>query len=419
VLMENGEALNSLVPVPIPGLLNVRALSGTGASYHAVDCVLLVSGGIKCWGDNIYGQLGIGTVTDEAMKIYKPTTIRDLQGVVAHSAGETHDCAALATGRVACWGRNMFGQLGNGSHTDSTFPVVVQNIEDAVSVSTGEYHSCALSETGNVSCWGANPNYQLRVDTVSDSPIPIELPEISGAIALAMDEIVACAVLSSGTVWCWDFYANEPNGPIVNVPGVTSAIDVKIFGGFPCALLSDGKVQCWYVLPQGDTVPAWVSPLSTVEGLSDATSISASYSHACALRANGMIRCWGQNLFGQLGDRRINDGYGWKSVAVSGISNAVSVGAGSGYTCAVLDTGQTKCWGYNDAGQLGDQTTNDSVVPINVVGITDAKQVIAGATYENIIPSPRVDTIVPGGSKNSLASRRASKLVILQGPSNR
>lgn len=148
--LGNSTNTDSNVPVQVTGLSSgVTSLSaGTGNQTCAV-----VNSGVKCWGENTYGQLGIGTTTNANA----PSTISSLgSGVSAVSAGGTFFCA-LSSGGVYCWGNNGAGQLGNNSNASSTTPVATSTLSSGVSeVGSGEYRSCAAMASGGVKCWGAS-----------------------------------------------------------------------------------------------------------------------------------------------------------------------------------------------------------------------------------------------------------------------
>lgn len=116
-------------------------------------------------------------------------------------------------------------------------------------------------------------------------------------------------------------------------------------------------------------------------GVSNAISVSAGYGHSCAVLNDGSVMCWGENGSGQLGDGTTVQ-YRSTATTVSGISNAVAVDVGTGqHTCAVLDTGAVKCWGYNGDGELGDGTLIDKTTPVTVAGISTAQAISVGTNH--------------------------------------
>ena len=138
--------------------------------------------------------------------------------------------------------------------------------------------------------------------------------------------------------------------------------------GNSCALINDGTISCWGYNLWGQLgigtsdnnahVPA------TVVGISQATQVSCGTEYACARLENGLVQCWGANFTGNLGDGNTTNSN--SPVTVSGITSARSVTAGDASTCAILDDGSLQCWGA--AGLLGDGSSDDSAVPVTVMG---------------------------------------------------
>ena len=127
--------------------------------YHT--CATLDDGTLQCWGQNSNGQLGIGSTTGQTT----PQTVNLGFGrrVESVSTGEYHTCAILDDGSLKCWGRNIYGELGTGSTTQQTTPQTV-NLgagKTATSVSAGGTHTCASINDGTLKCWGYNSNGQL------------------------------------------------------------------------------------------------------------------------------------------------------------------------------------------------------------------------------------------------------------------
>ena len=333
---------------------NIVTSVSAGANH---TCILLSSGSIMCWGWNRFGQLGDGTTIDSNVPVF----VSGITTAIAISAGSYHTCALLSSGSIMCWGHNLFNQLGNGTTTHSNVPVLVSGITSAIAVSAGLHGTYALLPNGSIMYWGRTS----MIPATWTSPVFVS--GITDAMVVSAGDYHQCAVLSSGSIMCWgnnwagqlgDGTTATSNVPVV-VSGITIASSVAASGYYhTCGLLSSGSIMCWGYNEYGQlgngtwtnsSIPAFVS------GITDAIEVSAAAVHTCALLSSGSIMCWGD-------DSNIPD-------FVSGITTASSVSAGDYHNCALLSSGSIMCWGRNSYGQLGDGTTTDSNVPVQVIGL--------------------------------------------------
>lgn len=116
--LGTGNTMTSSVPVPVAEITNAVSVSA-GIDSHT--CAVLGDGRVQCWGPNGYGQLGDGTTTDSLL----PVTVIGITNAASVVATDSFNCATLNDGKVQCWGRNAYGQFGNGTTTDSPTPVTV------------------------------------------------------------------------------------------------------------------------------------------------------------------------------------------------------------------------------------------------------------------------------------------------------
>lgn len=193
-------------PTSTVGGLSSVPLSITLASSHA--CALLASGEGQCWGDNAYRQLGDGSNIDRTSATAMPVaSIQQIApsgySVTPYTGGAT--CALATTGTVTCWGSNDFGQLGNGttSTMPTSTPVQVQNLTDAVELVAGRYHVCARRAGGAVVCWGRNDFGQIGDGTnnTRSSPSAVTLPR--PAVHVGTGGWHTCALLDDSSLYCW------------------------------------------------------------------------------------------------------------------------------------------------------------------------------------------------------------------------
>ena len=117
-------------------------------------------------------------------------------GVAALRAGDTHTCALIGGGGVKCWGDNLYGQIGDGTHTARTTPVDVVGLgAAAAAIAAGHYHTCALASGGGVKCWGSNVTGSLGDGSTVGRSTPVDVVGLgSGAVAIAAGFGHTCAI---------------------------------------------------------------------------------------------------------------------------------------------------------------------------------------------------------------------------------
>lgn len=297
-----------------------------GGGNHACALTTGASGGVKCWGYNKSGQLGNSSTTNSST----PVDVTGLSGgVINIAAGDSHTCALLTSGSVSCWGDDTYGQLGNGvTNTTYNSYQTVSGLTQVTAISAGWRHTCAIVSGGAVKCWGANTYGQLGNGTVTDSSIPVSVSGIpSGAtfISASNDGSFTCAVVSGG-VKCWgnDYYNQlgvfnsmvtqycgsdlDPCSKTpVSVSSLTSEVTAVSAGAMhACALTSTGGVKCWGGGADGSLGNGLTGDIYTPADVTDLTSgvsqISMGGFFSCARLSTGSLKCWGNNYYGQLGD---------------------------------------------------------------------------------------------------------------------
>ena len=246
-------------------------------------------------------------------------------------------------------------------------------------------------------CWGYNSNGQLgNGSSGSDNATPGNVLNLSNArsISAGLDQYgnYTCAVLDNGSARCWGKnhrgqLGNGSSGTDNATPGVVIGLEsvksISTGGYHACAVLDNGSAMCWGYNDYGQLGNASsgtdnATP-GAVAGLQSVKSISAGGTHTCAVLDNGSARCWGYNGLGQLGDGTTTQRN--SPVAVSGLGSVKTISAGKNYTCAVLDNSSARCWGSNSNGQLGDGTTTTRTVPFAVSGLGSVNSISAGGTH--------------------------------------
>ncbi|MGC4935815.1 protein kinase domain-containing protein [Gordonia sp. DT30] len=356
-------------PTAHPGILAVSGNSSCG----------ITNAQLYCWGGNYDGQLGNGTETASS----SPVKV-DLPNVTAVSLGGytntdkklvTTACA-VSDGSAYCWGANKFGQIGNGSTTDTQSPVKVTGLSGRVTaIATGYGSTCAIAD-GKLSCWGDNDDGQVGVESITDqTATPTAVPGISGNVtAVAAAQGTTCAV--ADTVYCW---GNNDSGQLgtgattrANTPqkvALTGADSISV-GSYSitdqpdqyttvCASAS-GKGYCWgdnrYGQVGDGTKESRHTP-TPVTGLGTVSQINTGWGSTCAV-SDSKLFCWGDNEGQQLGTGA-GDGT-TKPTQVTALPGSVeAVYTGLGTTCSLVDESSLYCWGRNAAGQVGNGSSGE------------------------------------------------------------
>lgn len=323
------------------------------------SCGLHSNGTATCWGRNDFGQLGDGT--DEPTRV--AVGVKEITSIKAIESLHNRTCVVREDGFLSCWGLNAVGKpYGMASFFQ---PVTIPGLAD-ISAVTGEIdQTCVLGKNGNAWCWGNNPYGQLGNGTTQSSelPVPVTLSEYPAAIDSGAKHM--CSLLPSGTAQCWGWNYHGQLGNGVMGLGSDSAIPVPVknlqnvsmirTGSFhSCALTKNGQVFCWGRNNNGElgngTIQTSAVPFQ-VPGIENAVALSAGSAHTCAVLKDGTARCWGNNIYGQLGNGTQTNTL--KPVAVKHLTQAVAIEAGYGHTCARLKNGSVLCWGNNYIGTLG------------------------------------------------------------------
>ncbi len=354
-------------------------------------CAVLSAGGVDCWGGNDSGQLGNGTKGGPEHCVAgpcstKPVPVTGISDATGVSVGAETSCALLATGHVECWGANEYGQLGDGTSSNSDTPVEVNGITDATQLSAGGLDTCAVLSTGHIDCWGLAQQGELGDGIRTEkSEVPVEVKHVPHATEVTVGTDSACALLASGQVRCWGLseFGGLGDGTTTEslvpkpVTGLPFATQVSTGGLQTCALQPDGHADCWGFNHQGELGDGTTGGFSEVPvevtGLTGATLLATGSGDGCGLLAGGNIQCWGWNIAGQLGSGESGE-LSDTPVEVTGITGAEVVATGGNFTCVLLPTGHVECLGSDQYGSLGNGTSTEDGIdtPVEVEGITEA-----------------------------------------------
>lgn len=325
-------------PAPVDPIVDL-------ASRSEHTCALRKSGTVLCWGRNDYGQLGNGGQRDSARLV----KVEGLVDATAIATGHDFGCALRRGGSVVCWGNNFDGQLGDGrgarSGAMSLRATRVTGLQEAVEIGTGEYHACALERGGTVKCWGNGDDGQIGSDTQRAFATPRSISPLSPVAGLAVGWSHVCVREAGGQAKCWGR----------NTEGQ----------------LGDGKSG------------SRIKPV-TVATIRDVVELVSGFDHSCARTRDGRVWCWGDNAGGQLGPLARGEPKTYEPVEVRDLGAVAQLAAGDEHTCARLESGRVVCWGSNAKGQLGPGAAA-SASRVGARGIDDAIDVAAGARHTCVL----------------------------------
>jgi uncharacterized repeat protein (TIGR02543 family) len=269
--------------------------------------------------------------------------------VIQVSVGGVFSGALTQTGKVFTWGANESGQLGDNTNTTRLVPIEITSQfnltagDKIIKIEFGYRHAFAISETGKVFSWGANENGQLGDNSYDSKLVPtnitsrFNLTAGDKVIQLSAAVYSSLALTESGRVFSW-------GSNYVGELGDNSLTPKRV----------PTEITSLFSLSSGETI----------------TSISMGYSHGMAVSGNGKIFTWGSNGSGQLGDTTFN----YRNVPVeitsrfslSSGDKVVQMSAGIYHSGAVTQNGSVFTWGDGSFGQLGDNTTSQKSIPTDI-----------------------------------------------------
>jgi alpha-tubulin suppressor-like RCC1 family protein len=275
--------------------------------------------------------------------VHGPGNAGVLTSVTAVMGGEHANYAVKSDGTLWAWGGNFVGQLGNGTYTNTTTPVQVSGLISVTALGGRGYHNLAVTSDGALWAWGWNSRGQLGHDT-SGSPCPAPI---------------------AGTC------SNVP----VRVDGIANPLAVTGGGFFSIALIPDHTLRAWGANEHGQlgdgsyTSRSAPAPVSGILGI--VTAVSGGWQHAVALTAAGEVWTWGDNSVGEIGNAMTSTTGVDTPFRIPGVSNAIAVSGGDGFTAMLRSDGTVWTWGGNAFGQLGDGTFTDRSSPAQVKGLSN------------------------------------------------
>jgi alpha-tubulin suppressor-like RCC1 family protein len=401
-----GNSTSQFVPVNVSGITSATRISGGDRNVCAVD-----GGAAKCWGYGFYKAIGDGTTTSRN----QPTLVSGLSaGVTDISVGGKFTVCAVVNGGVQCWGQNDYGQLGDGTTVDSAVPVVVTALPVGSGVSRISVQAyqldytriCVIRAGGQMQCWGDNTFGALGVGGTYglEFAAPTDFVGMeTGTVGMDLNSNSSCAYNSSGKLLC---AGGDSYGELGLVDPTSNSLSYWLTGQEPyqlndqiksmdsgssssgngsgsrCVVLSSGRLKCWgpFKSWMGDVKFQLLSPTDIgVVTSASVTNVVASSNHACVVVTGGNLQCWGTNTYGQVGNGTATPVPTPTTIDVGVGLTVTSLAAYSNLTCAALSDLTAKCWGANNNGAVGNGIISvNEVTPTLVSNLTAVTEVAVG-----------------------------------------
>lgn len=338
-------------------------------------------GTVWSWGYNGEGQRGDGTVGTAATDT--PTKVTLPAGAVAAelAVGGRHVLVRLQNGDVYAWGRNTYGQLGQGDTTSRGTAAKVTLPRPAIAIAAGRDHSLAVLDDGSVCAWGLDEAGQLGVANRAQVPSPTNVAGISNVARVAAGNSHSLALRADGSVWAWGANSAGQVGDgtlaVRRLPvdtGLRGIAAIRAGADVSFAFTARRMVYAWGENSAGQLGrgTATTADVSTPAGLMlDVVGASATDVHSLLAMADGTVLGAGANASGEVGDGTTTA----RTVftAATGAATVTAVGAGgNAYSVALRADGQLYSWGNNAAKQLGNSSVGASTSTPTLVPGFDA-----------------------------------------------
>ncbi|WP_340598786.1 RCC1 domain-containing protein [Bdellovibrio sp. GT3] len=354
-------------------------------------CALSTTGAVSCWGANNYGYLGDNSTTTRT----SPTPVNGSATYTDIIVGASTACAIVDNGSINCWGSNSnnssnisFGWLlGIGDSLLTTTALVPTPISDSATysqVSSGE-STCGVTTAGRVKCWGEIDFLGIGDDTGISRWAPSEADKGQKYKFVSMGGF-GCGITTSDQLKCWGKNVDDSGvywsigddtklyrpSPVMLDRGQTYS-KVAVGKNHACGITTDGTLKCWGrnhngQLGTGTSGASWdkITPF-IIDGSNRYTDVTAGNNHTCAITVANDLKCWGDSGFGQVGHGFVTSAVAIPTIITSG-TKYISVKAGSSHTCAITQSNDMYCWGYNSYNEIGDGTSTQRTSPTLVSG---------------------------------------------------
>jgi alpha-tubulin suppressor-like RCC1 family protein len=294
-------------PTPL-GTATDWAYISAGSSY---SLAIKTNGTLWAWGNNSFGQLGIGNTTNQSSPVQVGSATNWARVWAASDAGGA-TIGLKTDGTLWSWGRNDLGQLGIGNTTQQNSPVQVGTDADWKSAIIGSSHVLAIKTNGTLWSWGNNPYGQLGIGNTTQQNSPVQVGADADWASVEVGQSMSVAMKNNRTLWTWGANGNGQ--------------------------LGQGNTNNQSVPVQIGTDADWAMAV-------------AGASHMLAVKTNGTLWSWGYNNIGQLGNGTTTDGLAPAQVGTD--NDWIAVSPAQMTSMAIKANKTIWGWGANNTSQIG------------------------------------------------------------------
>ena len=399
-LLGDNTTVNKLTPVSVLGAIKTFCRISAGFQHSVA---LDKNGRAWGWGYNGYGRLGDNSLTSRLTPVSVLGAVKTFCQI---SGGQSHSLAIDKNGRAWGWGNNGSGRLGDNTTVSKRTPVSVQGaVKTFCQINAGHFHCLAIDKNGRAWGWGANTSGQLALGGIISVFTPVSITGAAKTFCqISAGDGFSTAIDKNGRAWAWGNNAGgnlginsvtSQNSPVSVLGAVRTFCKITAGGvvnstSFTLALDKYGRVWSWGYNDVGqlgnNAVTSQRTPVSVLGAVKTFCEISNGVNQAFALAIdkNGRAWAWGVNGNGQLGNNTVISQRTPVSV-LGAVKTFCKVSVGGFHSLAIDKNGRLWAWGNNSNGQLGNNTSANSVcTPVSVLGAVKTFCHIAGGNSQSV-----------------------------------
>jgi alpha-tubulin suppressor-like RCC1 family protein len=391
--LGDNSTTSRLTPVSVAGAVKTFCEIVAGAFF---GLALEKNGSVWGWGDNINGLIGAATISKNT-----PVSVLGAAKTFCKIAigGNTHIMIIDKNGRAWGWGYNGSGRLGDNSTTSRLTPVSVAGaVKTFCEIAEAQQYTLAIDKNGRAWGWGNNSSGQLGNNSITSQLTPVSvLGAVKTFCKIAAGADNSLAIDKNGRAWSW---GTNTNGQLGNNSTVSQRTPVSVLGAvktfcqisggssYSLAIDKNGRAWGWGLNNQGrigdNSLTQRLTPVSVAGAAKTFCQIGAGSQGSVAIDKNGRLWTWGVGITGQLADGTVVSIY--TPITISGATKTFcQISSGDAFSLAIDKNGRAWGWGYNNHGQIGDNSITQKNSPVSVLGAvkTFCKIAAGGAASAN------------------------------------